>query len=271
MDFEVTILGSNSAIPAYGRHPSAQIIKVNEKLYLIDCGEGTQSQFVRFKIKKSRINHIFISHLHGDHFFGLFGLITSYNLLDRQKPLHIYGPAKLFDLMSYQLQVCNTKLKYDLVKHILRSRSPKLIFENSEITVETIILNHRIPCNGFLFKEKKQGRKILKHKTDAYKVPVEFMESLVAGKDFVSEKGVVVKNEKLTKDPPPPRSYAYCSDTAYDESIVKQIKNVNLLYHETTFAKDLKQKAKDTFHSTTTQAASIAKKAKVGKLLIGHI
>lgn len=270
MNFDLTILGNNSAIPAYDRHPTAQLLNVNEKLYLIDCGEGTQIRFNDLKIKRSKINHIFISHLHGDHFFGLFGLINSYHLLNRDKTLHLYGPANLIIMIEDQLKYSGTTLKYELVFHPIDFNGSNLIMENDDITVETIMMKHRIPCTGFLFKEKPVGRKIIPEKLDEYKIDYSSIEDIKNGKDYKDADGKIIPNSELTNDPLPPRSYAYCSDTAYNEEIIPLIKGVDLLYHESTFEKSLESKAIDTYHSTTVQAATLAKKAEVKQLIIGH-
>jgi len=270
MSLEITVLGSNSAIPAYGRHPSAQILHCKNKLHLIDCGEGTQMRFHDFKIKKNRIDVIFISHLHGDHYFGLIGLLTTYNLLKREKPLHLFAASELMDIIQIQLKSSNIILCYELLFSPIDADKSKMIFENEDITVETLLLNHRIPCVGFLFKEKIHERNLISEKIKEYQIPFTELPSIKNGNDFVDMKGNVIKNSELTIDPPAPHSYAYCSDTLYHEAILPQIKNVDLLYHEATFANESINRANTTFHSTAEQAATIAKKAAVKKLLLGH-
>ncbi|MBP7400006.1 MAG: ribonuclease Z [Chitinophagales bacterium] len=271
MSFEVTIIGSNSAVPAHGRNPSAQVVTISDKLYLIDCGEGTQMRFQHCGIKWSKINQIFISHLHGDHYFGLIGLISTYHLLKRIKPLEIFAPAPLLDIINAQLHVGKTTLCYELIFHPTDSNTSKLIYENDEITVETIILNHRIDCTGFLFREKQKDRKINRDKMQEHNISFDYVPELKKGNDIqLKETGESFSNAELTIDPPQARSYAYCCDTAYDERILHQLKNTDLLYHDCTFDKSGVERAKETFHTTTEQAATMAKKACVQKLLIGH-
>ena len=270
MRFDVTILGSNSAIPAHGRHPTAQLLNINEKHYLIDCGEGTQIQLNRYRLKKGKINHIFISHLHGDHYFGLIGLITTMNLIGRTNPLDIYAHSALEEIIQMQLDVSNLILRYELNFHAINDHKSEQILKNDEIIVESIPLNHRVPCVGFIFKEVKQDRKYLTEIGEKYNVPVDAISHIKKGQDYTDENGNVIKNEELTQDPPKPRKYAYITDTTYLESIIPKIKDADLLYHEATFVHELHERAKETFHTTTTQAATIAKKANVKKLIIGH-
>jgi ribonuclease Z len=270
MGFKLTILGSNSAIPSFQRHPTSQVLNHNEKLFLIDCGEGTQMQFNKYDIKFHRINHIFISHLHGDHYFGLIGLISTFHLLGRTNPLHIYGQSPLQEVIRMQLSISKTELRFPLSFHEVSASEECIIMEDEELTVATIILNHRIPCTGFIFKEKNRLRKIIIQKTTQYNIPVQAYPDIKKGKDFYTSEGICIKNSELTDDAPVSKSYAYCSDTIYDEAILKHITGVDLLYHEATFMEDLIQRAKETFHTTTTEAASIAMKANVGKLIIGH-
>lgn len=271
MSFEVTIIGSNSAVPAHGRNPSAQVVTISDKLYLIDCGEGTQMRFQHCGIKWSKINHIFISHLHGDHYFGLIGLISTFHLLKRIKPLEIFAPAALLDIINAQLRAGETKLCYELIFHPTNAKHSQIIYENDEITVETIILNHRIDCTGFLFREKPKDRKINRDKMLEHTIAFDYVPELKKGNDIrLKETGETFANAELTIDPPHARSYAYCCDTAYDEKILPKIKNTDLLYHDCTFDKTSIERAKETFHTTTEQAATLAKKACVQKLLIGH-
>lgn len=271
MGFSVTIIGSNSAIPAHGRHPSAQLVTVQDKSYLIDCGEGTQMRMQELNIRQSRINHIFISHLHGDHYFGLIGLISSFHLLKRNKPLHIYAPKELLPIINCQLEAGQTNLSYELVFHPLNPVGSERIFENEDITVDTIVLKHRIDCLGFLMKEKERERKIIKEKLEEFHIPFDLVPDLKKGMDVTdSETGKIISNSTLTTDPLRARSYAYCSDTAYNEDMLEQIEGVDLVYHDCTFADESRQRAADTFHSTTKQAALIAKKANAKQLLIGH-
>ena len=270
MVFKVTILGSNSAIPTIKRNPTAQIVNHNEHLYLVDCAEGTQVQLRRNRIKMQRINHIFISHLHGDHFFGLIGLISSMHLLGRNKDLHIYGPPKLEDILNLQLEASLTELCYKMIFHPINPDAHDLIYEDANLTIKTIPLEHSIPTCGFLFKEKKGKRKIKKDAISKFEVPKDHMLDLKNGKDFIDKNGNCIKNHQLTDDPFPVRSYAYCSDTGYSEKIIPLVKGVDLLYHEATFTQDFLEIARAKFHSTSIDAATIAKKAHVQKLLIGH-
>ncbi|MEP6465644.1 MAG: ribonuclease Z [Parafilimonas sp.] len=266
--FGVTILGNNSALPAYNRHPTAQVITLNDHLFLVDCGEGTQMQMNLYKIRRSRINHIFISHLHGDHYFGLPGLITSYGLLGRLHELHLYAPAALQDILNLQLNVSDTKLPYTLHFHALENAS-SLLVEEDNFLVECFKVFHRIECWGFLFREKKKPRKINIAAAREHNIPVEFFEQLKQGEDFI-EKDSVIKNEILTTANKPSKSYAYSADTVYTESLAEKMRNVNLLYHEATYLKDKTEKAAMRFHSTSEQAAQLAKIAGAKKLLIGH-
>lgn len=270
MHFEVTILGSNAAIPAYNRYPSAHVLNYNGSLFLIDCGEGTQFQLNRFGIKRGRLDNIFISHLHGDHYFGLIGLLTTFNLNWREHPINIFGPPELEDIINVHFKHSQTKLKYDIHFHPILADKPRLIYDDNFVTVETIVLKHRLPTTGFLFKEKKHLRKIVPEKIAEYNIPYSYIPELKQGFDFLTQSGVVIANTELTLPPPSPRSYAYCSDTAFDESIVPQLVGVDTLYHEATFAEEHAFRAEETFHSTTKQAATIARLAQAGKLIIGH-
>jgi ribonuclease Z len=270
MQFDVTILGSNGAISAFDRYPSAQILNYNGSLFLIDCGEGTQFRMNKFGIKRGRLDNIFISHLHGDHFFGLIGLLVSFNLNWREHDLNIYGPPALEEIIQVHFKHSMTQLKYNIHFHSVSTDHPKIIFEDNSLTVETIILKHRLPTTGFLFREKKNVRKIIADKISQYNIPHEKINGIKAGEDFTDASGNKVLNAELTLDPPHPRSYAYCSDTIYTESFVQQIRRVNMLYHEATFTDEHAARAEETFHSTSKQAAQIAKMAHIGKLLIGH-
>jgi len=270
MIFEVSILGSSSATPIYQRHPTSQVLNIHERLFLVDCGEGTLIQMNRYKIKFHRLNHIFISHLHGDHYLGLVGLLSTLHLQGRTSDMHIYGPEYLKEIVEIQFKYSETVLRYTLHFHFLDPLEPALIYSDDEIEVKTIILNHRIPCTGFIFTEKQGFRKLIKEKLKEYQIPVEVYHDLKNGKDFISPTGKVIPNSELTIPPRPQRSYAFCSDTSYDERIIPFIKNVNLLYHEATFLSDKAERAEETFHSTAAQAATIAKKAMVDRLIIGH-
>ncbi len=270
MIFEVGILGSSSATPIYQRHPTAQVINFHERFFLVDCGEGTLIQMNRYKIKFHRINHIFISHLHGDHYLGLLGLISTMHLQGRVSTLHIYGPRDLQEIIDIQLKYSETLLRYPVEFHAVDPGNSTILFEDDDIRVETIILSHRIPCTGFLFSEKPRQRKLKKDKLSLYKIPVTAYNDLKAGHDFVDEDGKTIPNSTLTTDPRKPRRYAFCSDTIFDERLVGIVKGVDLLYHEATFLSDKADRAKETFHSTAEQAGLIAKKAGVKRLIIGH-
>lgn len=227
-------------------------------------------QLNRYKIKPQRIHHIFITHLHGDHYFGLMGLISSMHLQGRSEELHLYCPKELKEIIDIQLKYSDTRLRYQLVYHFLNASAPEIIYEDDDISVETIILNHRIPCTGFLFREKEFKRKLLRDKLELYNVPRQSFNAIKAGEDYIDEKGIIIPNEALTAAPRHPRSYAYCSDTIYEEKIIPQIKDIDLLYHESTFLDDKLERAKETYHTTARQAGIIAKKAGVKRLIIGH-
>jgi ribonuclease Z len=266
--FGVTILGNNSALPAYDRHPTAQIVTLHEQLFLIDCGEGTQMQMAKFKIRRSKINHIFISHLHGDHYFGLIGLITSMGLLGRENDLHIYAPAALKAIIDLQFTVADTKLPFALHFHALEKEG--LVVEGKRFSVECFSTQHRVECWGFIIREKKHPRKIDKEKVLQFNIPAVYYSHLKNGADYENKEGEIIKNEWVTLPNNPPRSYAFCADTVYDESLAEKVKDVDVIYHETTYLKDLDERAIARYHSTTEQAANIAIKANTKKLLIGH-
>lgn len=270
MKFEVTILGSSSATPIYNRNPTSQVLNINERLYLVDCGEGTQQQMLRFDVKGSRIDHIFISHLHGDHYLGLVGLLSSMHLNGRKKPLKLFGPAQLKEIIDLQFKYSETHLQYDIEFKVTNPDTAETIITNDDVIVETIPLDHRIACTGFLFREKKRQRKLLKDELERIAVPVEFYTSLKKGADYTDANGKVYKNDTLTIDSEEPKSYAYCSDTLFNEQYFKQIANVDLLYHEATFLNNMLDRAKETHHTTALQAAEVAVTVNAKKLLIGH-
>ena len=271
MVFNVTILGSNSAIPALRRNPTSQLVNHNERFFLIDCAEGTQLQLRKYKLRLQRINHIFISHLHGDHYFGLIGLISTMHLLGRNnKEVHVFAPQDLEQIINIQLTASQTELSYPLIFHPLNTDISETIYEDEKLTITTIPLNHRIPTSGFLFNEKPGKRKLRKEKIKSLNISPEKFVQIKDGADFTDENGTLYKNEDLTTDPDETRSYAYCSDTSYFEPIIPIIKGVDLLYHEATFMQDRAQAAADKFHATSAEAATIAKKAGVKKLIIGH-
>jgi ribonuclease Z len=264
----LTILGNNSAIPAFGRNPTSQVLQNLDECFLIDCGEGTQLQLTRYKIRRSKINHIFISHLHGDHYFGLIGLISSMGLQGRTAALYIYAPALLENILLLQLEAAKTTLPFPL--HFKALEGEGSIYVGQKITVEIFKVSHRIDCWGFLFRERKNPRSLDPERVKSYEIPASFYDALQKGSDYTTKKGTIIPNEEVTIPNTAGRSYAYCADTIYDERIAEKVKQVNVLYHEATYLKDLEERAAARFHSTTTQAASIALKAGVDRLLIGH-
>ena len=268
--FELHILGCGSALPTTRHFPTSQIVNVRDKLFMIDCGEGAQLQFRKSHLKFSRLNHIFISHLHGDHCFGLLGLISTLNLLGRTAGLHIHSPKGLETLLTPMLDFFNRQMTYKVLFHEFDTKEPMQIYEDRSLTVTTIPLRHRMPCCGFLFAEKRRPNHIIREMVDFYQVPVYELNRIKNGADYVTPEGKTVSNNLLTRPSAPSRSYAYCSDTIYLPSIVEQIKGVDLLFHEATFANEDAPRAKETFHTTAAQAAEIARKAEVKKLLIGH-
>lgn len=268
MKFEVTILGSSSATPVFNRNPSAQLLNCNEKYYLIDCGEGTQQQLAKYNLKAARIDYIFISHLHGDHYFGLIGLLSSLHLNGRVKPMQIFGPKPLLEILEIQFKYSDTVLRYPIEFFPIEADESRQIFENSDLIVKTIVLNHRIPTTGFIFQQKKRQRKLIKEKTD--EVPMAYYTALKKGVDVELPNGDILRSEDYTIEADAPRCYAYCSDTLFDESYFATIKDCDTLYHEATFMHDLLDRAKETHHTTALQAAEVAKINGVKKLLIGH-
>ncbi|ELR73258.1 Ribonuclease Z [Fulvivirga imtechensis AK7] len=270
MSFQLKILGSNSATPAYGRHHTAQLLNVQNHYFLIDCGEATQIQLSRYKCKTQRINHIFISHLHGDHYLGLMGLIFTMHLMGRQADLHIFGQKGLEEIIVTQLKYSGTVLNYTIIFRELNPALSEILFEDEWVEVKSFPLNHRIPCSGFIIKEKPKPYRIDKEKLPP-NLSLVNIARLKKGEDIYDDQGnLVYKNRDLTLPPRKSRSYAYCSDTKYDETIIHYIKNVDLLYHEATFLLEREQWAEQTFHSTTEQAARIALLAEAKQLIIGH-
>lgn len=267
----LTILGYNSAIPTAVSSTTAQLLEMEERSFLIDCGEGTQVQLRKAKAKFSKINHIFISHLHGDHCFGLPGLIASFRLLGRELPLHIYGPKGIKEMLETIFTITETHRGFEVIYHELDKNFSEKIYEDKRVEVYTVPLDHRIYCNGYLFREKPKERHLDMQQIAKYpEIQVCDYHNLKAGKDFMLSDGYVLKNEILTKASGKPVSYAFCSDTRYLESVVRTIKNVDVLYHESTFLQELKEMADYTGHSTAREAAEIAKMANVGKLILGH-
>lgn len=271
MSLKLTILGCHSATPRVNAHPTSQFLEIKNHNFLIDCGEGTQVQLRKYGIKFSKIKHIFISHLHGDHINGLIGLISTFRLLNRETALHIYAPKGLKEIITLQLKLSNSWTHYPLLFHELTSKKSELIFEDDKVEVFTIPLDHRIYTNGFLFKEKIGERKLAMDTIFNYhEIEICDYQNLKIGRDFTLKNGEVIKNEILTLNPENPKSYAFCSDTSFLPEIVPLIKNVSCLYHETTFLKDRENLATTTKHSTAEQAATIAKQANVKQLIVGH-
>ena len=271
MSIKLTILGFNSAVPKQNSASTSQLLEISNRLFLIDCGEGTQIQLRNAKAKFSRINHIFISHLHGDHVFGLIGLISTFQLLGKETPLYIFGPKGIQDFIMNQLKHTQARCSFELKFKELKSKESELVFEDDKVEVHTIPLDHRIYTNGYLFKEKVKPRRLNIEAVKKYpEIEVCDYNNLKNGKDFVLSNGELIPNEKLTFDPPRSLSYAFCSDTRYKPDIVPIIQNVDLLYHEATFLDELKEMAVYTGHSTAKEAAMIAKQANAGQLIIGH-
>ena len=271
MGYKLTILGCHSATPRVNAHPTAQYLEINSRHFLIDCGEGTQRQMRLNKVGFSKISTIFISHLHGDHFFGLVGLISTMRLMGRDKNLVIYGPVGLEMIVRTQLEIGDAKLDFEIEFVELDGKTSRMIYEDNLIEIHTFPLKHRIPTNGFLIKEKIKERKLNSSKVKGSGLLFEHLHRLKSGEDIITDDGKVFKNEDYTLPPNPSRSYAYCSDTAYYEDLLPHVQGVDLLYHEATFIEKEKSRAKATFHSTAKQAATIALKSGVKKLLLGHI
>lgn len=270
MQFELTVLGVSAAAPAFGRHPSAQVLNISDQLYLIDCGEGTQAQMLKYHIRRSRIDHIFISHLHGDHMYGLIGLLTSYSLNSRAHPMHIYSPEGLQEIIELLLQRTAGPLPFDLIFHPIDTTRHYLLHEDDKVEVYSIPLLHRLPTSGFLFREKERPRNMRPEAINEWQIPFTKIPDIKKGADYTLPDGRRIPNESLTLPPYKARSFAYCSDTCYTESIVPFIKGIDLLYHETTFTKDRQEEAIQSMHSTAEEAAWIADAAQVGQLVIGH-
>ncbi len=266
----LTILGCYAATPRTITNPTSQLLEIRNRLFLIDCGEGTQVQLRKSKIKFSRINHIFISHLHGDHLYGLVGLISTFMLLNRQTDLHVYGPKGIKEIILLQLRYSNSFTGYNLYFHELTSTESEVVFEDEKVIVKTIPLKHRIYTNGYLFQEKVGDRKLNIDAVQQHNIDTCYYQKIKNGKDITMDDGTVIPNDELTFDPIPAKSYAFCSDTMYDESIVPLIQNVDVLYHETTFLESEADKAQKTMHSTAKEAATIALKANVKQLMLGH-
>lgn len=270
MALELHILGSNSAAFAHDRHHTSQLLRVQDKYFLIDCGEGTQLLLKKNKIKLSRINNILISHLHGDHYYGLIGLLSTIHLYGRQADLMIIGPPGLADIIQLQLKYSQTRLSYHINFIEWVPEEEEVVFENDKMTIETIPLNHRVPCSGYLFREKPKKRGINRKVIEQHLTPAQ-INKLKDGKDILDEDGnVILQNSLVTFPAKPPFSFAYCSDTKYKPELAEKLKSVNLVYHEATFMDDMEERAASTYHTTAKQAATFAKNANIGRLLLGH-
>jgi ribonuclease Z len=267
---KLTILGSSSALPTSERNPSAHVLCAHERFFLIDCGEGTQHQLRKYRIRFGKINHIFISHIHGDHVFGLYGLLSTFSLVGRENPLHLYAPESFGSILHSHLADFDIHLNFDINFIPLKGKDPVQILDDKYLSVVSFPLQHRVPTFGFLFREKKGDRNLRKESIERYKIPVARMKSIKKGADLVLEDGSVIKNEDMTIDPPEPLSYAYCSDTKYFRRLPSFVTGVSLLYHEATFDREKESLAKMTGHSTTEDAARTALEAGAGALLIGH-
>ena len=266
----MTILGSSSALPTSQRYPSAHVLNAHEHFFLIDCGEGTQMQLRKYRIKYGRIHNIFISHLHGDHVFGLYGLLSSMNLSGRESPMRLYAPADFRNILYNHLSDFDIHLNFDIDFIALQETEPVKIFEDKNISVISFPLKHRVPAFGFLFREKERERNILKEAISKYNIPLSEIHKIKKGSDFYTTDGKCIPNGEISTDPPKPRSFAYCSDTKYFKRLSEFVRGVDLLYHEATFSSDNKDLAAKTGHSTSEQAARTAHDAGVGKLIIGH-
>ncbi len=266
----LTILGCYAATPRTLTNPTSQVLEMKNRMFLIDCGEGTQVQLRKNKLRFSKINHVFISHLHGDHFYGLIGLISTFSLLNRKTDLHVYGPKGVKEIILLQLRLSNSWTGYDLYFHELEGKGSEVLFEDNKVIVSTIPLKHRVYTNGFLFREKPGERKLNIEAVENYDIDIVYYQKIKNGGDIKLDDGRVIPNAQLTFDPPPPMSYAFCSDTVYDESIVPLIKDVDVLYHESTFLDSEIHLCEKTMHTTAKQAAAIAKMANVKQLVLGH-
>lgn len=268
--FRVHILGCGSALPTMRHFASSQVVVIRGKQFMIDCGEGTQIQLRRSRIRFTKIGHVFISHLHGDHCFGLIGMISTFGMLGRTAPLHIFAPAALEPMLKAQMDMFCFGLEYRVEFHPVDTTQQAVIYEDRSLTVETIPLEHRVPCCGFLFREKQSLPHIRRDMIDFYQIPVSQINHIKAGADWTDAEGNIVPNHRLVSPADRPRSYAYCSDTRYMPNLHKQLKDVDLLYHEATYSEDSINRAEQYFHSTAAQAAQVARDAHVGHLLIGH-
>lgn len=268
--FKVHILGCGSALPTERHNPSCQIVEIRGKLFMVDCGEGTQLQIRRSRLSFTKIYAVFISHLHGDHVLGLVGMLSTFGLNGRTAPLHVYAPGQYEPLLRLEISTFCNHLDYEVIFHAVDTKSQQVIYEDRSLSVETIPLLHRVECCGFLFREKEGHRHIKRDMIDFYGVPVSQINNVKAGMDWTSPEGDIISNEILTSPSDPVRSYAYCSDTRYFSHLAERVKNVNLLYHEATYADDNQEMAEKYMHSTAREAAMTARDANASQLLIGH-
>jgi ribonuclease Z len=264
----LTILGNNSAVPAFDRHPTSQVLTHNGNNYLIDCGEGTQMQLLRYKVRRSKISHIFISHLHGDHYFGLIGLLNSMSLLGHNQPIELFAPPPLKEILDIQFRVSDTTLGFDLNFHPITEAS--ILVDTNALRIRCFPTDHRIPCFGFSFEEQRLPRKLIPEKARAYGIPTSYYERLVRGESYTTKNGELISVELVTEPAAPGPKYAFCADTRYHESLIEHIEGFDLIYHESTYLDDLADRAYDRYHSTSKQAAELARKAEVKRLLLGH-
>jgi len=267
---KLTILGSSSALPTSDRYPSAHVLTAHERLFLIDCGEGTQMQLRKARIRFAKINHIFISHLHGDHIFGLYGLLSSFSLMGRENPIHLYAPENYDKILRSHLSDFDINLSFEIDFIPLSGNNPVMVLDDKYLTVTSFPLKHRIPAFGFLFREKLSDRNIIKECIAKYQIPLVRIPAIKKGEDFVTADGTIIKNDEITIPPHEPLSYAYCSDTKYFKRLAHFVKDVNVLYHEATFDMTKDDLAKMTGHSTTIDAAKTALDANARSLIIGH-
>lgn len=268
--FKVHILGCGSALPTLRHNPSSQVVEIRGKFFMVDCGEGTQTQLRRSKIKFTKINAVFISHAHGDHCFGLIGMISTFGMLGRTAPLHVYAPAGLREIMKKQMEYFCNGFEYEVIFHDVDTSANKIIYEDRSLSVETVPLSHRMPCSGYIFREKPTLPHILRDMADYYNVPVSQFNNIKNGADWIDSEGNIIPCTRLTKPSEPARSYAYCSDTRYMPELHEYLKGVNVLYHESTYLNEDEGMARQFFHSTASQAAQVASDAGVNTLVLGH-
>ena len=268
--FKVHILGCGSALPTLRHNPSSQVVEIRGKFFMVDCGEGTQTQLRRSKIKFTKINAVFISHAHGDHCFGLIGMISTFGMLGRTAPLHVYAPSGLREIMKKQIEYFCNGFEYEVIFHDVDTSANKIIYEDRSLSVETVPLSHRMPCSGYIFREKPTLPHILRDMADYYNVPVSQFNNIKNGADWIDSEGNIIPYTRLTKPSEPARSYAYCSDTRYMPELHEYLKGVNVLYHESTYLNEDEGMARQFFHSTASQAAQVASDAGVNTLVLGH-